>query len=147
MNNYVLIPAGTIIHSASINEANGWFDCDGRTLNIDIYSYLFNAIGYTYGGSETSFNIPDIRCRVCVGAGLGNSLTTRNLGSIGGEENHTLSVNEMPSHTHSLSRRINPDNGAFDTDNGHTQEPSAATTYRELSGTFNTSSGRVRRFA
>jgi microcystin-dependent protein len=101
LNNYVLIPAGTIIQSASINEPNGWFDCDGRSLNIDIYSYLFNAIGYTYGGSDTSFNIPDIRGRVCVGAGLGNTLTRRNLGSIGGEENHTMTVNEIPSHTHS----------------------------------------------
>jgi hypothetical protein len=44
LNNYVLIPAGTIIQSASINEPNGWFDCNGRTLNIDVYSYLFNAI-------------------------------------------------------------------------------------------------------
>jgi hypothetical protein len=55
LNNYVLIPAGTIIQSASINEPNGWFDCNGRTLNIDVYSYLFNAIGYTYGGSGSNF--------------------------------------------------------------------------------------------
>jgi len=140
LNNYVLIPAGTIIQSASINEPNGWFDCNGRTLNIDVYSYLFNAIGYTYGGSGSNFNIPDIRGRVCVGAGSGNGLTTRNLGSVGGEENHTLSINEMPSHTHSLSRRINPDSGAYDTNNSHTQESSAATTDRELSGSFDTSS-------
>ena len=140
MNNYILIPAGTIIQSASINEPNGWFDCNGRTLNIDVYSYLFNAIGYTYGGSGSNFNIPDIRGRVCVGAGSGNGLTTRNLGSVGGEENHTLSINEMPTHTHNLSRRINPDDGAYDTNNSHTQESSAATTDRELSGTFNTSS-------
>jgi microcystin-dependent protein len=90
--------------------------------------------------NEKRCNIPDIRGRVCVGAGSGNGLTTRNLGSVGGEENHTLSVSEMPTHNHSLTRRINPDDGAYDADNAHTQESSAATTNRVESGTFNTSS-------
>ena len=49
-------------------------------------------------------------------------------------------MNRNVSHTHNLSRRINPDDGAYDTNNSHTQETSAATTDRELSGTFNTSS-------
>jgi microcystin-dependent protein len=140
LNNYVLIPAGTIIQSASINEPNGWFTCDGRTLDINDYSTLFNAIRYTYGGSDSNFIIPDIRGRVCVGAGSGASLTTRNLGSVGGEENHTLTIDEMPSHTHSLTRRSNPDDGAYDTDSLRQDESSAATTDRQDLGLFNTNS-------
>ena len=100
LNNYILIPAGTIIQSASIDEPEGWFDCDGRTLNVGLFSKLFNAIRYTYGGTDISFNIPDIRGRVCVGSGAGNALSTRTLGTAGGEENHILNVNEMPSHSH-----------------------------------------------
>jgi microcystin-dependent protein len=140
LNNYILIPAGTVIQSASIVEPTGWFDCDGRTLNTDLYANLFNAINYTYGGSGSNFNIPDIRGRVCVGAGSGTSLTTRNLGSNGGEEAHTLTINEMPSHTHSLTRRSNPDSGAYDTGNVHQDESSASTTDRDDLGPFNTNS-------
>jgi len=61
---------------------------------------LYNAIGYTYGGSGNNFNVPDIRGRVAVGTGTGAGLSTRNLGNKGGEETHILSSDEMPSHTH-----------------------------------------------
>ena len=138
LNNYVLIPAGTVIQSAAINAPNGWFECDGRLLNTLSYMDLFQAIGYTYGGSDASFNIPDIRGRVPVGAGTGSNLTGRALASMGGEERHTLSVNEMPSHTHGLTRRSNPDDGAYDKDNVFENESSAATTDRGISGTIST---------
>jgi len=64
LDNYVLIPAGTIIQSAAINEPAGWLDCNGRVLSVVVYADLFNAIRYTYGGvysgsdlSFTPFNI------------------------------------------------------------------------------------------
>jgi len=59
LNNYVLIPAGTIVQSAAIAEPSGWFICNGRTLNNTTSNGLFNALQYTYGGSDLSFNIPD----------------------------------------------------------------------------------------
>ena len=105
-----------------------------------MYSDLFNSIGYTFGGSDSSFNIPDMRGRVGVGSGTGTSLTARTLGNTGGEESHTLTVSEMPSHSHSLTRRANADTGTYDTNNGHQDESSAATTDREDLGPFNTSS-------
>ena len=111
LDSYILIPAGTIIQSASVNEPNGWFDCDGRILNKITYSDLFAAIGNIYGGifgrNDASFNIPDIRGRVPVGVITSSNisppsgLTSRNLGDVGGEERHTLTVSEMPSHSHS----------------------------------------------
>jgi len=105
LNNYVLIPAGTIIQSAAILEPKGWLDCDGRILLVAEYAYLFSAIGYAYSrnvysGSDLSFNIPDMRGRVGIGYGTGAGLTARSLGTSGGEENHTLTTPEMPAHDH-----------------------------------------------
>lgn len=67
-------------------------------------------------------------------------LTTRSLPARGGKETHTLTTNEMPAHTHSLTRRSNPDAAAYDTGNTHEDESSAATTDRGDLGPFNTSS-------
>lgn len=104
LQTYSIIPTGTMIQSASINEPDGWLLCDGRALLKSLYSNLFGVIGHTYGGvygdSDLSFNIPDLRGRIPVGAGTGSGLSTRNLGSVGGEESHMLTVNEMPSHSH-----------------------------------------------
>lgn len=142
LDNYILIPAGTIIQSAAINVPDGWFDCDGSSLSTTTYADLFNAILYTYGGSDLYFNIPDIRGRIPIGSGSGTSLTTRTLGSTGGEEEHTLTISEIPSHTHSLTRRPNPEEGAYDAYSGNSLESSAATTDRTKSDgtldTFNT---------
>ena len=138
LDSYILIPCGTIIQSAAINEPAGWFDCDGRSFSIHAYDGLFQAIGYTYGGSCHTFNIPDLRGRVGVGAGDSCSLSARTLGETGGEENHSLSVTEIPSHSHSLTRRANSDSGTYDTNNGHASESSAITSDRENLGLFNT---------
>ena len=105
LNNYVLIPAGTIIQSAAINEPAGWFDCNGRTLSVVVNANLFNAIGYgysigVYSGADLSFNIPDMRGRVGIGSGTGAGLTARPLGEKSGVETHALNEGEMPAHSH-----------------------------------------------
>ncbi len=104
LDSHILIPPGTVIQSAAIAVPAGWFDCDGSFLNKVTYAGLFAAIGNTYGGtiSDLSFNLPDARGRVCVGAGdgTGPALTNRVLGAKDGAETHTLSVNEMPEHSH-----------------------------------------------
>lgn len=54
-------PIGSIIYYPAATIPFGWMECDGRTLNKNIYTNLFNIIGYTYGGSGNNFNIPDLR--------------------------------------------------------------------------------------
>ena len=92
VNNYILIPYGTIIQSAAVNIPNGWLLCNGDLLSRLIYANLFSAVGYTYGGSDLSFNIPDLRGRSVIGAGTGSALTTRNLGDLGGAETFAKNI-------------------------------------------------------
>ncbi len=74
----------------------GWAFCDGSILPINQNQALFALLGTTYGGNgTTTFALPDLRSRTPVHAG--NSIS---LGQQGGEENHTLTTSEMPSHTH-----------------------------------------------
>jgi microcystin-dependent protein len=103
LDTFILIPAGTIIMSASIAEPGGWLDCDGRLLNINVYPDLFSAIRYSFGGADNSFNLPDMRGRAGIGLGQGSTLTNRTLGAVGGTETHTLSSDEMPSHNHGVT--------------------------------------------
>lgn len=108
LDGYVLVPAGTIIMSASVAEPDGWLHCNGRLISTVVYADLFAAIGLTYTdiSAANMFQIPDMRGRVGVGSYEGSSdsayaLTQRVRGQRGGEENHTLSESEMPAHTHS----------------------------------------------
>ena len=77
----------------------GWLKCDGRLLNVTDYYFLWEAIGYSFGGSGSQFYLPDPAGRV-IGT-IGTSVeNTWNMGDLSGEENHTLTINEMPTHNH-----------------------------------------------
>jgi microcystin-dependent protein len=105
LDNYILIPAGTIVQSAAINVPDGWLNCNGALLNKIAYVDLFLAIGNTYGGvpSDLSFNLPDMRGRVGIGAGQGADLSNRVFATSGGAETHTLTTSEMPVHNHGVT--------------------------------------------
>jgi microcystin-dependent protein len=78
-----------------------WAFCNGQLLQISQYTTLFAIIGTTYGGDgRTTFALPDLRGRVPLHPGQGPGLSRRSLGQRGGTESTTLSVNQMPSHTH-----------------------------------------------
>jgi microcystin-dependent protein len=82
----------------------GWADCNGQLLSIAQNTALFSLLGTTFGGDgRTTFALPDMRGRVSVHAGQGPGLSNRDLGEVGGEETHTLTVAEIPSHDHSIS--------------------------------------------
>jgi microcystin-dependent protein len=98
------LPPGTIIANASTVVPNGYLNCDGSQISRTIFSALFAQIGGYYGAGDgsTTFNLPDLRGRSPIGAGQGAGLSNRYLGEYSGEENHVLSVNEMPYHNHSI---------------------------------------------
>ena len=81
----------------------GWAACDGQILPINQNQSLFSLLGTTYGGDgRTSFALPELRGRAPMHIGNGGGHTV-NLGERSGAENHTLAVNEIPSHNHIVS--------------------------------------------
>lgn len=84
----------------------GWANADGQLLPINSNQALYSLYGTTYGGDgRTTFALPDLRGRVPIHTGTGPGLTSRPLGSRSGQENVTLTLNELPSHNHSASLR------------------------------------------
>lgn len=84
-------------------EPGGWMFCDGRLLSIGSHTALFSLLGTTYGGDGvTSFALPDLRGRAASEAGARPGLTVRSLGGLFGAESTTLSVSQLPGHTHSV---------------------------------------------
>ncbi len=76
----------------------GWALCDGQLLPINQNQALFSLLGTTFGGDgRVNFALPDLRARVPIHVGGGHTLGER-----GGEQGHTLSLAEMPTHTHVL---------------------------------------------
>lgn len=74
----------------------GWLFCEGQLLPISEYEDLFNLIGTNYGGNgETTFALPDFRGRIPIHQGSGFYLA-----EIGGVEEITLTVNQIPAHSH-----------------------------------------------
>ena len=79
----------------------GWMFCDGATLAISENETLFQLIGTTYGGDgQSTFNLPDLRGRTPIHMGTGKNGTTYQLAEQAGEESVTLTVQQIPSHTH-----------------------------------------------
>src|SRR5919205_4368158 len=77
---------------------NGWMFCEGQLLPISEYETLFNLIGTTYGGDgQSTFALPDLRGRIPLH--FGNGFT---LAETGGVETVTLTVSQIPAHSHPL---------------------------------------------
>jgi microcystin-dependent protein len=81
----------------------GWAMCNGQILAIAQNTALFSLLGTTYGGNgQTTFALPDLRSRVPTHMGQGPGLSSYALGQTGGSESTTLTVNQMPAHTHTV---------------------------------------------
>jgi microcystin-dependent protein len=94
----------------------GWLVCDGRSVNVSDFQFLFDVIGYSFGGSNDVFTLPNPAGRVPGSVGSGAGLTTRLLGDSVGEERHTLTVAELASHNHGIT---DPGHRHNITDPGH----------------------------
>jgi len=95
----------------------GWAFCDWQILPINQNQSLYSLLGTTYGGDgRTTFALPEMRGRVPihVGSDGGSSYTE---GQKGGEENHTLAINEMPQHSHNINTSANDGNAPIPVDN------------------------------
>lgn len=97
-----LLPAGVIVPYASSTPPDGWLLADGSEYATSSYPRLFAVIGYTYGGSGATFRVPDLRGRNIIGYGSATT-TYDEMGETGGEDQHTLTIDELPPHTHSIS--------------------------------------------
>lgn len=93
------------IRCAGFNFApNGWAELNGQLIPIATNTALFSLLGTTYGGDgRVTFGLPDMRGRVLMHAGLGPGLSNRNQGEVGGTENQTIGIANMPAHTHQVA--------------------------------------------
>jgi microcystin-dependent protein len=110
-------PPGVIKLFAGASAPGGFLLCAGQAVSRTTYGVLFSAIGDVYGAGDGSstFNIPDLRGRFPLGKDdMGGTAANRvtsasnggtnasSLGGNGGEETHTLSISELPGHTHDI---------------------------------------------
>lgn len=74
----------------------GWAMCNGQLLPINQNQALFSLLGTTFGGNgQTNFALPDLRGNVPIHVGQGHTL-----GEKGGQQSHTITMSEMPTHVH-----------------------------------------------
>jgi microcystin-dependent protein len=87
----------------------GWAFCNGQLLSISQNTALFSLLGTNYGGDgRTNFALPNLQGRVAVGAGQGSGLSLYDLGQQDGSETVTLTNNNLPAHSHTISGTITP---------------------------------------
>jgi microcystin-dependent protein len=114
------LPIGTItpFGGPASGAPTGFLACDGREVSRTTYDTLFAALSngaiWGIGNGTTTFNLPDLRAKSPLGlndgtlpGGADGGYTTRNMGDVGGEENHTLTTAELASHTHQDDTRRN----------------------------------------
>ena len=102
----------------------GWALCMGQTLSIAQNDVLFNLIGTTYGGDGVNtFNLPDLRGRIPIHQGTNPATgTPYQLGQVGGSEQVTLTLQQLPSHAHAAQAQsgngtqAGPGNGVWATE-------------------------------
>jgi microcystin-dependent protein len=117
-----------------------WAYCDGQLMSIAQNTALFSLLGTTYGGNGVqTFALPDLRGRIPVGVGQGPGLSTYTLGEVTGTESATMTINNMPPHTHNGTIIVTPKGGNSadesnaagnwpgQVDNGYTATPTPAT--------------------
>jgi microcystin-dependent protein len=89
----------------------GWALCNGQLLPINQNQALFSLLGTTYGGNgQTNFALPNLQAKVPIHVGNGHTL-----GQTGGENAHTLTMAELPAHTHSIKASSSPGDSVIPT--------------------------------
>lgn len=131
------IPVGTIAMFGAERDPEGWMRCDGRLLDRNAYAKLFAVIGTTHGFTNSSnFRLPDIRERSVVGSG-----TKYSIGDKGGNATVTLSINQMPAHTHEIGE-VEDSNRRFQSRTSNQDIGIGSDGYTYLTSTGNNRGGR-----
>lgn len=86
---------GSICYTAATFCPNGYLDADGRDMPVSTYQALYSLIGFQYGGSGTTFKLPNLQARLAIGQGPGLVQGTQR-----GVDAVQLTVNQMPTHNH-----------------------------------------------
>lgn len=107
-------PVGVVLPYAGTSAPTGWLLCNGEQVRISEYTALFNVIGYQFGAAPTVasgyFKVPDMRGRMPLGldnmggtsADVVTDIYADAVGSIGGSEEVTINVSNLPEHKHDL---------------------------------------------
>ena len=110
------LPIGSVIEWYSDEIPDNWLICDGSAVSRSLYNDLYKVLGTRYGagnGSST-FNLPDLKDRIPIGKNTSNN-NFNVLGKTGGEEQHQMTIYELPKHRHA----INTANGQGDMEWGY----------------------------
>lgn len=95
---------GQIMMVAFNFTPKGWAMCNGQLLSVSQYSALFSLLGTAYGGDGvTTFALPNLQGRVPIHMGHGAGLSNYEIGQQAGFEQVTLTVADMPHHSHALA--------------------------------------------
>lgn len=95
------LPIGSIVPYGNETAPANWLICDGSAISRTTYADLFAVIGTNFGSGDgsTTFNLPNMKGKVAVGLDSNDS-DFNSIGKTGGGKTHTLTVEEIPSHTH-----------------------------------------------
>lgn len=114
------LPIGTVTPFAGSDAPDGWLVCDGSAVSRSTYAALFAVIDETYGVGDgsTTFNLPNLKGKAVFGVDSGDG--DFDLADTGGAKTHTISVEEMPSHTHVQDAHTHTQDSHNHTQNSHT---------------------------
>lgn len=112
------LPAGFVSAFAGGSAPTGWLECNGASIAVASYPDLHTAIGYTYGGSGASFNLPDLR-----GEFIRGWVNSRSGHPDSGRTRGTYQADEYKSHTHSLTQTAGGTNLTSGVGGGWTLNP------------------------
>jgi len=99
----VFVVGQIVFYGAVLPATPDILPCNGASYLRTDYPELFSAIGTTWGAVDINhFNVPEIRGRNPIGSGQGPGLSLRTAGQTLGEEDHLMTIAEMPTHNHAI---------------------------------------------